>query len=117
MDWKTSAAIFPGQGSQTVGMGADFARTYSCVRETFEQADEILGFDLSRICFAGPSEVLNQTNITQPALYVCSIAIWTGPPRASDADGAAFMAGRSQPGRVLGADRRQCAELSKMACG
>jgi len=76
MNWKTGAALFPGQGSQVVGMGADFAQTYSVARETFEQADEILGFGLSRICFNGPSDQLDQTVITQPALYVCSIAIW-----------------------------------------
>jgi len=57
-------------------MGADFARTYSAARETFEQADEILGFGLSRVCFKGPGDELDQTVITQPALYVCSIAIW-----------------------------------------
>ena len=76
MNWKTSAALFPGQGSQIVGMGADFAQTYSVAHATFEQADDILGFDLSRICFNGPSDQLDQTVITQPALYVCSIAIW-----------------------------------------
>lgn len=76
MDWNSSAALFPGQGSQVVGMGADFARTYSAARETFEQADEILGFGLSRVCFKGPGDELDQTVITQPALYVCSIAIW-----------------------------------------
>ena len=76
MDWKTSAAIFPGQGSQAVGMGADFAATYAEARDAFAQADEILGYDLSRICFEGPRAELDQTVITQPALYVCSIAIW-----------------------------------------
>ena len=77
MDWKTSAALFPGQGSQTVGMGADFAGEYEIARQTFEQADDILGFDLSRFCFEGPSDAVGQDgHITQPALYACSVAIW-----------------------------------------
>lgn len=95
MDWKTCAALFPGQGSQTVGMGADFAQTYSSARETFEQADEILGFDMSRICFEGSSEALNQTDITQPALYVCSIAIWRVLQERLPAAQPSWLAGHS----------------------
>lgn len=95
MDWKTSALLFPGQGSQAVGMGADFARTYSTARDTFELADEILGFGLSRICFEGPSEALNQTDITQPALYVCSIAIWRALQELLPAAQPSWMAGHS----------------------
>ncbi len=76
MDWTTTAAIFPGQGSQVVGMGMDFAQRYQLARETFSQADDILGFDLSRICWHGPADELNQTIYTQPALYVSSVAIW-----------------------------------------
>ena len=76
MDWITTAAIFPGQGSQVVGMGLDFAKRYQLAREIFAQADDILGFDLSRICWQGPVDELNQTIYTQPALYVSSVAIW-----------------------------------------
>ncbi len=76
MDWNTSAAVFPGQGSQVVGMGADFASAYSIARDTFAQADEILGYSLSSLCWEGPADQLNQTINTQPALYVCSMAIW-----------------------------------------
>lgn len=76
IDWKTCAALFPGQGSQVLGMGADFARRFPLARQTFEQADDILGYRLSKICWNGPSEKLDQTAFTQPALYVCSLAIW-----------------------------------------
>ena len=76
IDWKTTAALFPGQGSQVVGMGADFAQRYDIARETFEQANDVLGFDLSTLCWEGPAGELDRTVNTQPALYVCSIAIW-----------------------------------------
>lgn len=95
MDWNSSAAIFPGQGSQALGMGADFAITYSEARETFEQANEILGFDLFRICFEGPGDELDQTVITQPALYVCSIAIWRVLRELLPSAQPAWMAGHS----------------------
>ena len=76
MDWNTAAAVFPGQGSQLVGMGADFSARYQIARETFAQADDLLGFKLSQICWHGPAEELNQTINTQPALYVSSVAVW-----------------------------------------
>ena len=76
MDWNTTAAVFPGQGSQLVGMGADFSARYQIARDTFTQADDLLGFKLSQICWHGPAEALNQTVNTQPALYVTSVAIW-----------------------------------------
>ncbi len=75
MDWTKVAFIFPGQGSQTVGMGKDLAETYPVVRQTFEQADDILGFSLSNMCFNGPEDLLNDTINTQPALYTSGIAI------------------------------------------
>ncbi len=95
MDWKTCAALFPGQGSQIVGMGADFAREYAIARDTFGQADEILGFELSRICFNGPRGQLDQTNVTQPALYVCAIAIWRALRQLLPSAQPAWMAGHS----------------------
>lgn len=76
IDWRKTAALFPGQGSQVLGMGKDFAERYTIARETFAQADEVLGFALSDICWAGPEDRLNQTVHTQPALFVCSLAIW-----------------------------------------
>jgi [acyl-carrier-protein] S-malonyltransferase len=66
------AYIFPGQGSQKVGMGRDFYERYDLAREMFAQADEALGFKLSEICFAGPEEKLKLTQFTQPALLTVS---------------------------------------------
>ncbi|MSP52734.1 MAG: [acyl-carrier-protein] S-malonyltransferase [Gammaproteobacteria bacterium] len=68
--------VFPGQGSQHVGMLAEFADQYPIVFQTFNQASEILGFDLWEIAANGPQEKLNQTDLTQPALLATSVAIW-----------------------------------------
>lgn len=68
------AFVFPGQGSQEVGMGQALVQNYPVARQLFEQADEILGFSLSRLCFEGPAEALNDTINTQPAIFVTSIA-------------------------------------------
>lgn len=73
-DWSTTAFLFPGQGSQVVGMGQDLAAAYPIAKQTFEEADDLLGFSLSNLCFNGPAEELNDTLNTQPALYVCSLA-------------------------------------------
>lgn len=75
MNWETTAFVFPGQGSQIVGMGKDVAEAYPIAKETFQQADDIIGYNLSEICFEGPQETLDDTSKTQPALYVCSIAM------------------------------------------
>ncbi len=72
----TSAVIFPGQGSQVVGMGRDVAAAHSAARRVFEQANAILGFDLAALCFDGPAARLEQTDIQQPAIFVASIALW-----------------------------------------
>jgi len=74
LDPKTTAFVFPGQGSQAVGMGYDLAVHYPLAKQTFREADDILGFPLSRLMWDGPEEDLNDTVNTQPALYVHSVA-------------------------------------------
>ncbi|MGB7875181.1 MAG: ACP S-malonyltransferase [Anaerolineales bacterium] len=74
LDLKSTAFVFPGQGSQVVGMGRELANKYPQAKATFEEADDILGFPLSRIMWEGPEDDLNDTVNTQPALYVHSIA-------------------------------------------
>ncbi|MDH5743027.1 MAG: ACP S-malonyltransferase, partial [Candidatus Aminicenantes bacterium] len=71
------AFLFPGQGSQAVGMGKDFFEASSAAREIFFKADEILGFALSRLCFEGPEEELRLTQNTQPALLIVSYIAYT----------------------------------------
>jgi [acyl-carrier-protein] S-malonyltransferase len=70
------AFLFPGQGSQVVGMGKELANNYAEARQTFEEADECLGYKLSEICWEGPEEKLRQTEITQPAILAVSVAAW-----------------------------------------
>ena len=75
IDWTKTALVFPGQGSQEVGMGADLVARYPEAAATFAVADEILGFALSDLCFNGPADALNDTYNTQPALYLMGIAL------------------------------------------
>jgi len=70
----TTAFIFPGQGSQYVGMGQDLYQNCSAARSIYDQADAILGYKLSELCFAGPQEKLNATDVQQPAIFVMSAA-------------------------------------------
>ena len=86
--------VFPGQGSQSPGMGKDLADNFPAARQVFEEADESLGFSLSRLCFEGPAEDLQLTENTQPAILADSIAAF----RALESTGApapAFVAGHS----------------------
>ena len=75
---QTTAFVFPGQGSQAVGMGKELAEMYPIAKETFDQADSILGFSLSLLMWDGAEHAdgLNETVNTQPALYVHSVAAW-----------------------------------------
>jgi [acyl-carrier-protein] S-malonyltransferase len=70
-----TAFLFPGQGSQKAGMGADLAESIPAARAVFEEADDALGFRLSKLCFEGPEEDLRLTENTQPAILTCSIAV------------------------------------------
>ena len=67
--------VFPGQGSQFVGMGKDYYEKYECVRNVYDKASQILGFDIAKLSFEGPEEELNQTKNTQLAILVMSLAI------------------------------------------
>lgn len=70
------AVLFPGQGSQHVGMGAELAAAYPAAARLFELADDVLGFSLSRLCWEGPEEELTETQNAQPAILVHSLAAW-----------------------------------------
>lgn len=70
-----TALLFPGQGAQTVGMGKDVTEKFSAALEIFDKANDILGYDLKKICFEGPQQELDKTNISQPAIFVTSAAI------------------------------------------
>lgn len=91
---STLAFVFPGQGSQAVGMLAELARVYPAVSDTFAEASAALGFDLWRLVQDGPAEELNLTHNTQPAMLAAGIAVW----RVWEREGGplpAFLAGHS----------------------
>jgi len=83
-----TAFLFPGQGAQVAGMGKDVADAYGEAADIFAKANAIVGFDLSSICFEGPSEKLNTTTISQPAIFVTSAAILEVLSPASPRGGA-----------------------------
>jgi [acyl-carrier-protein] S-malonyltransferase len=72
----STVAIFPGQGAQAVGMGCALAERFEVARRAFEEADDVLGYGLSAICFEGPAERLTETDVCQPALVATSTAAW-----------------------------------------
>src|SRR3954464_13484724 len=73
---RTLAFLFPGQGSQVVGMGKELAANHPLARLTFDEADAALGYKLSQLCFEGPEEKLKLTEITQPAILTVSVAAY-----------------------------------------
>jgi [acyl-carrier-protein] S-malonyltransferase len=72
----TTALLCPGQGAQAVGMGKDFFEGFGVARRVYDQADKHLGFELSKLCFEGPEEQLNKTDVAQLAIFVTSLAIY-----------------------------------------
>jgi [acyl-carrier-protein] S-malonyltransferase len=89
--------LCPGQGAQVVGMGRDFYEKSPAAREVFDRADRVAGFDLKAICFDGPEERLNQTDVSQPAIYVTSVAAFAAARQAGivDAETVSAYAGLS----------------------
>jgi [acyl-carrier-protein] S-malonyltransferase len=71
----TTALLFPGQGSQRVGMGRDLAVKFATAKRTYEEADDALGYSISTICWDGPEDTLTLTENTQPAILTTSIAV------------------------------------------
>lgn len=91
---KKIALVFPGQGSQTVGMLSELYQEFSVVRDTFAEASAALGYDLWQLVANGPEESLNETHRTQPALLTASVAVWRVWQQQGGAT-PAFMAGHS----------------------
>lgn len=89
------ALIFPGQGCQSVGMGADIYEAAPAARAMLDRADQVLGMDLSTLCLEGPQETLNDTANTQPAIYATTLAIWTALETQIDRTQVACVAGHS----------------------
>jgi [acyl-carrier-protein] S-malonyltransferase len=92
---ENTAFVFPGQGSQEVGMGKALVENYPAARAVFEKADDILGFSLSQLCFEGPKTDLNDTFNTQPAIFTTSIAALEALKAAGYGVKPSYVAGHS----------------------
>jgi [acyl-carrier-protein] S-malonyltransferase len=95
IDFRTTALLFPGQGSQSVGMGRELAAAFPAARAIFDEADSILGFSLSSLMWNGPDSELNDTINTQPALFTHSLAAYRALLSVSSQAAPVFMAGHS----------------------
>src|SRR5215218_3473378 len=93
-DERQMGLLFPGQGSQSPGMGKDLAEKFPVARQVFAEADDALGFSLSRLCFEGPAEDLQLTENTQPAILAVSVAAFRALETV-EAPAPAFVAGHS----------------------
>ncbi|MDP6631703.1 MAG: ACP S-malonyltransferase [Kiritimatiellia bacterium] len=91
----STALIFSGQGAQSVGMGKDLAEKYPVCAELYAKADDVIGYELSKICFEGPDEELTKSNHCQPAIFVTSVACAKALEAESAAPEAIAMAGLS----------------------
>jgi [acyl-carrier-protein] S-malonyltransferase len=92
---KRLALVFPGQGAQYVGMGLDLYERYPQVQDTFDEADSVLGIPLSRLCFEGPEQELNDTINTQPAILTMSVAALRAMAHARELGEVLVVAGHS----------------------
>ena len=98
IDWSKTALVFPGQNSQVVGMGADLATRFAEAAAVYHEADTLMGWPISRLCWEGPAEQLDETSNTQPALYVTCVATL----RALESAVAPVVGGRLRPACAAG---------------
>ncbi|MCB0010454.1 MAG: ACP S-malonyltransferase [Anaerolineales bacterium] len=91
----STAYLFPGQASQRVGMGADLYESHATARAIYDEADALLGFPLSKLCFEGPDEALLDTVNQQPAIFVTSLAAWSVLKEEANRPDPSFFAGHS----------------------
>jgi [acyl-carrier-protein] S-malonyltransferase len=95
------AFVFPGQGSQLVGMGRSVCESSPAARAVFDEADRVLGYSLSKICFEGPEEKLNDTTIAQPAVLTTSIALFEAMVESTSGKRAGRATDGSEPRGVM----------------
>jgi len=81
-----TAILFAGQGAQSVGMGKDIADASPAAADTFDRASRVVGYDLRSLCFQGPAEKLEQTDIQQPAIFTTSVALWRAINEGNDSN-------------------------------